>query len=58
MTLQWDGDLNEIKATVKQSIEDMAARWSREEKDECVNATGAAFRGGGMINALLSGKRG
>jgi hypothetical protein len=37
----------------------MAAEWSREEKDECVNATAGAFRGGGMINSYLTiGKEG
>lgn len=52
---KWDGDLNEVKATVKGSIEKMAADWSREEKDMCINATMDAFRGGGGINAYLSG---
>jgi len=51
----WDGDLNETKATVKGSIEMMAAEWSREEKDMCVDATMDAFIGGGGINAYLSG---
>jgi hypothetical protein len=54
---QWDGDLNEIKATVKDDIEAMAAEWSREEKDECVSGTAAAFRYGGGINAYLGGAR-
>ena len=40
------------------SIEDMASSWSREEKDQCVDATAAAFIGGGGINAYLSGGRG
>lgn len=52
---KWDGDLNEIKARVKESIEEMAATWSQEEKDECVGATMDAFRGGGGINSHLSG---
>lgn len=55
---QWDGDLNEIKETVKTRIEEMAASWSREEKDLCVDATAAAFMGGGGINSYLSGGRG
>ena len=54
-TKQWDGDLNEIKGRVKEDIEAMAAAWSQEEKDECVAATADAFRGGGGINAHLSG---
>jgi len=36
----------------------MAASWSREEKDQCIGATAAAFMGGGGINAYLSGGRG
>lgn len=55
---KWDGDLNKIKSTVKASIEDMAASWSREEKDQCIDATADAFIGGGGINAYLSGGRG
>jgi hypothetical protein len=53
--LQWDGDLNQIKDAVKDSIEAMAATWSDIEKKECVDATAAAFRGGGAINSYLSG---
>ena len=52
---QWNGDLNEIKGRVKQSIEDMVAQWSEEEKAQCVGATADAFRYGGGINAYLSG---
>lgn len=40
---------------MKDSIEDMAARWSETEKQECVDATAAAFQGGGGINSHLSG---
>jgi hypothetical protein len=52
---QWDGDLNEIKARVKANIEEMAAQWNTQQRDECVDATAAAFRCGGAINRLLSG---
>lgn len=55
---KWDGDLNEIKGKVRQSIEDLANTWTREQKDMCVEATMDAFRGGGGINAYLSGGRG
>jgi heme oxygenase len=54
---QWDGDLKEIQATLKQGIEDMAAQWSREEKEECVGGTPAAFMGGGTINSNLAGRK-
>ena len=52
---QWDGDLNEIKARVKQSIESLAAEWTPEEQQECVQATAGAFEGGGAINSHLMG---
>ena len=52
---KWDGDLNEIKADVKGKIEAMAAAWSPEERQECVDATAATFMGGGAINSYLSG---
>jgi len=47
--------LNKIKATVKESIEEMAAQWSKDERQESVDATAAAFMGGGAINSYLSG---
>jgi hypothetical protein len=47
--------LNEIKARVKMSIEDLVATWTPEQRDECVAATAAAFVGGGSINSHLSG---
>jgi hypothetical protein len=53
--LQWDGDLNEIKDKVKRSIEQLASTWNDKERQECVDATKAAFEGGGSINAYLSG---
>jgi heme oxygenase len=52
---QWGGDVNELKAKVKGQIEDIAQPWSREERDECINATAAAFRGGGALNGYLFG---
>lgn len=52
---KWDGDLNEIKGAVKESIEQMAKGWTREQKDMCTGATMDAFRGGGGINAYLGG---
>lgn len=55
---KWDGDLNEIKDKTKESIEKIAASWSREQKDQCVAGTAAAFMGGGGINSYLSGGKG
>ena len=53
---QWDGDLNQIKTSVKDNIEAAAAMWNDEQKMECVDATAAAFQGGGGINGYLSGR--
>jgi len=53
---KWKGDLQQMKEGVKGDIESMAATWSREEKDDCVNQTRYAFRGGGGVNFNLSGK--
>lgn len=52
---KWDGDINEIKVKVKGDIEKMADAWTREEKDQCVDATAATFRYGGGLNSYLSG---
>lgn len=52
---KWEGDVNELKAKVKGQIEDLAKSWSREERDNCINATAGAFRGGGAINGYLYG---
>ena len=53
--LQWDGDIVKIKAQVKENIEEMAASWSDDGRQECVAATAAAFQGGGGVNANLAG---
>ena len=53
---KWEGDLNEIKAPVKGEIEDMAASWSQEQRDECVGATADTFRYAGAINMYLAGQ--
>lgn len=55
---KWDSDINELKVTVKNSIEELAATWTREQKDACVDATAAAFQGGGSLNSYLGGGSG
>ena len=45
-----------MKDSVKQRIEQMASAWTDDERKECVDATKAAFEGGGSINAYLSGR--
>jgi len=52
---KWDGDLTQLKSRVKSSIEEIASNWSEAEKNECVEATADAFRGGGGVNAYLMG---
>lgn len=47
--------MNDIKAKVKDHIEVLAQGWTRTERDECVGATAAAFKGGGAINGYLYG---
>jgi heme oxygenase (biliverdin-producing, ferredoxin) len=52
--VQWEnGNLNQMKATVKEAIEDLARNWSKEERQECVDATAAAFAMGGALNSYL-----
>ena len=55
INVQWGGDVNELKADVKGQIEELAKPWSREERDNCINATPATFMGGGSINGYLYG---
>jgi len=54
---KWDGNLNEIKDRVKVDIEEMAAKWSSEERKRCTDETAAAFRGGGALNSYLAGRK-
>jgi len=54
-SIQWGDDVNELKAKVKNQIEEIAKQWTREERDNCVNATAGAFKGGGAINGYLYG---
>jgi len=50
---KWQGNLNEMKSTVKLNIENMVGQWTQEEKNECVDATADVFRGSGMLNKYL-----
>jgi len=52
---KWDGNVNKIKDQVKNNFEIMASEWSSDDKEQCVNATAAAFQGGGGVNANLIG---
>ncbi|KAL7481728.1 hypothetical protein ACHAW6_007417 [Cyclotella cf. meneghiniana] len=52
---KWGDDVNDLKSKVKDDIELLAREWTREERDECISATSAAFKGGGAINGYLYG---
>lgn len=52
---KWEDNVNELKDSVKGKIEDLAKGWSRKERDSCIDATAAAFMGGGAINGYLYG---
>jgi len=52
---KWGDDVNDLKSKVKDQIEMLAREWTREERDECISATSAAFKGGGAINGYLYG---
>lgn len=40
---QWEGDVKEKLDAVRKQLDAMAAQWSRQEKDECVQETKATF---------------
>lgn len=52
---KWGENVNELKDSVKGQIEQLAKGWDRKERDGCINATAAAFMGGGAINGYLYG---
>ena len=52
---KWGENVNELKDSVKGKIEELAKSWNREERDSCIDATAAAFMGGGGINGYLYG---
>lgn len=53
---KWGENVNELKPRVKNLIEELAKQWSREERDNCINATAGAFKGGGGLNGYLFGR--
>ena len=52
---KWDDNVNELKDSAKGQIEELAKGWNRKERDSCIDATAAAFMGGGAINGYLYG---
>jgi len=53
---KWGENVNGMKDTVKGQIEELAKGWNRQERDSCIDATAAAFMGGGSINGYLYGR--
>jgi len=53
---KYDGNVNKIKGDIKKDIEKLAASWTKEQRQQCVDATAAAFMGGGSINSNLGGR--
>jgi hypothetical protein len=45
----WEKDVKELLGPVRDTIDDVAASWSREMKDECLKETGLAFGYSGTI---------
>lgn len=50
---QWEGDVKELLEGAAGTINGMAAGWSREEKDLCLEETAAAFKSGGSMLSYL-----
>ena len=64
---KWKGDDGEVIEgrkpiqlldPVKAAIEDMAAKWSAEEREQCVDATADTFKYGGALMGYLNGQNG
>ena len=41
---KWDGDVKEMLATVKDKLNELAASWTREQKDHCLEETHVSFK--------------
>lgn len=54
---QWDGDVKELLEAVRNSMDRMAAGWSAEEKQQCVDETPATFKYGGSLLTYIAGPR-
>lgn len=46
---EWEGDVKQILGPVRKTIDEVAAEWSRDLKDECIKETGLAFGYSGTI---------
>ena len=43
---KWDGDVKEKLAAVKDSLNEVADAWTREQKDHCLEETHKSFKVG------------
>lgn len=50
---EWDGDVKVLLDAVRQNIDEMAERWSPEEKLACLEETAATFRAGGSLMVYM-----
>jgi heme oxygenase (biliverdin-producing, ferredoxin) len=46
---EWDADVKQLLAPVRESIDAVASEWSRDVKDDCIKETGLAFGYSGTI---------
>lgn len=51
---KWDGELSELLDKVKLKINEVADKWSREEKDKCLQETELSFKYSGSLLKLLA----
>jgi len=52
---KWDGDVKELLGAVRNSMNEMAEGWSREEKDACLQETPNTFKSSGSLLRLIAG---
>lgn len=51
---KWDGDVKELLAGARASIESIASEWTRAEKDACLEETPATFKWAGALVMLIT----
>ena len=52
---KWEGDLDTHMTNVKQSLNELAEGWSREEKDRCLQETELSFKYSGQLLRIVAG---
>jgi len=51
---RWDRDVKEILGEVRETIDEVAKEWPREEKDDCLKETQLAFSYSGTVLGNLA----